>query len=1125
MRYGTIPTMKKWLDVMRCEACALVLATLSCAPFSTRAAGAPPEIDGRLGDSAWASAEWKDGFAVVPGDEEVYVAIKDCAKGAEACMSPSGRTFSFYRFSVSDSGRTFSARFYSEDGVIEPDPYSPVWRHAAHADGGKVSAEFAIPYSAFYMTRNGDWSRTWLVGFARERPANARIDPKTFAKAGGFPLRNVVGDLLTRSAWPEMDSRSPSGMIRGRLTISVKPGIVGEYAVSVSSWDKPTNHSLGSGDNRVSVPCEYPSNGLYWTHIAFTHLKTGRVLERDYPVRIEFEPVSVKLSLPQYRDNFYPGQPSDRVAGRVDIRDGGEAELTLEGPGFPTRRARLSGKGGEFSFDTRGFSEGDAWLTVKNSAGERRTRVRKLPSTGRRMVWIEDGHLVVNGKGVLRRNIYSEGYRGGVKLDRRYFGHDAKELFHITPEFRGTVEIAPYRLVPGIVEREARRDVRPCREYFEKLDEVIAANRDKDFAAYYIADEPECFGISPVYLRHIYEYMKDADPYHPCFTASRAGKTYIDCVDWAETHPYLSARVDPDGKRTYNTPPWKMGDHLDAFEAWGRPDKCIGYLPTCFAYKWSSSAEDYPTLDEYVLCTWAAMMRGGKSLWPYAYHDVADRPALYIGTQYIFQSFEALQDLVLSGKRTTFAKSRECEGVLYELGDEKMIVAVNFTATNGVVNPVGVQGRFREFRGTRRFETGLVFGREMKPIELKPLETLVATTRAHDVGLRPKAEVFAEVAAAEAERKGRDNQLLERQDDIVLDTNLDGNLGGGSYKLFDGMYDQFARGKQWLTNAYVSLSFPKFTPTFRRLRLHGYGLIDKAEVSVRKRGEWRKLRPVAARHSEFLAELDFGEPVSTVKMRIDFPGKPGQKNQLEIYEIELPKEKSADDGGRAAAVPEADKGVKWSRSGFASGENSGFGVDVDPSCLWLVADVAGFRDKAENQYRGWVLATSAQGHLCGTVTHPQPGIYTMRLTEPYKGKGRDRVNFWHYGIVGEYNSISMMSEPANRVELECRAGGGPLGRGDVLKVRAVFASPCEDVAAEILRAAGTGDLRPFKVNGNSGVEMRQLDDDGRVWGAEIEIATCDFAKKREVYVRVQPLGGALKRPVLSNFPQAFDKTK
>ena len=1079
-------------------------------------------VDGKLDEPAWAAADWEDGFAVLADAKAVYVAMRDCGKGAEVCLAPSGSTFSFYRFGVDAAAKPgFFARFYSEDGAIEPDPYGPDWTFAAADGKDGRTVEFAIPLSAFYMSCGG-WSDTWLYEGVRGRAADARIDPKRFRKLKGFPRRSTTDEFVTKTVWPVMDAAA-DGRITGRLQITAQPGVVGEFELTLSSSDRPVRVRLDSGDNRVEAPCAYPSNGLYRTRIAFRD-KDGNVFARDYPVRIAFEPVRVKLTTPQYRNNFYPGQDADTVAGEIAILDGSVGEAVLEGPGFPTRRQKLDAKTTSFSFDTKGFRDGEAWLTVKTGTGQKRVKIRKLPPTGHRMVWVENGHLVVNGKRTLRRNIYAEGYRGGTKLNKRYYGKDSKELFHLTPELNDYFDISPGRVMPGLEEREARRDVKPCQEFLDRLDKIVAENRDKDFGAYYICDEPECRGVSPVYLRYVYEHMCEIDPYHPCFTASRAGKTYIDCVDWAETHPYLSARNQPDGTRTYGTPPWLMGDHLDAFEAWDRPDKVIGYLPTCFAYRWSSSREDYPTMDEYVLMTWAAMMRGGKSLWPYAYHDIADRPALYRGTQYIFESFEALQDLVLLGKRTTFAKSRDAEGVLYELKDEKMLVAVNFTTRSLEVELPETGDVFREFRGERVLDTRTKDGGRRTKVKLRPLEALVATTKPHDAGLKPAAEVFAEVAAAEQARRTRDNQLLERQDDIVLDTNLDGNLGGGSYKLFDGMYDQFARGKEWLTNAYVTLSFPKFTPTFRYVRLHGCGILNNAEVSIRKRGQWQKLRPVAEKHEEYFCELDFGTPVSTVKLRIDFPCKTMDKNLIELYEIELPRVAGAGTEARRKAEPAADRGVMWRKGPFESGENTGFGVDVDPSCKWCVVDVKGFRDKPGAGYRAWVSSTVGQGQLAGTVTHPQPGIYTIRLPKPYPGVQRDRICYWHYGIVGEYNDIAMMEEPANRVELTSRTDG-KVGRGDVLTIRAVFAEPCEDVAAEILRAAGYGDLLPFKVNGGHCPDLRQLDEAGCVWGTELKVETCAFAKPCEVYVKVQPLGGALKRPLLSRFQPAFEETR
>ena len=1078
----------------------------------------PVRADGRFDESAWAQAIWDDGCAVLVDKGTVHVAIKDVKKGADVCLSPTGGTFDFYRFGVDAGGRFFAA-FYSEDGAIQPEPYHPEWTKAVGKDG----LEMSIPLSAFFLTRNGAWKQDWRIGFARARAVETAPDPKAFAKVGGFPVRPIADDFETQTVWPTMDGMV-GGKIVGRLKVTVRAGLSGKYELSTSVSDKATKLSLPSHRLTVETPCAFPSNGLYLVRIAFRDLKYGGVYVRNCPIRVAFEPLAVRLTTPSYRNSFYPGQDASRVEGDLTVFTGEPAEVSLDGPGFARQVKRIDARDAKFSFDTKGFRDGEALLTVKTATAEKTVRIRKLPPTGRQMVWVENGHLVVNGKPVLRRNLYSLFYRGGEKLDTYYKTHTAE--FHVTPEFENIVDVSPWRVTPMLTERERCRDVKPCAGYLSAIDKIIDANRDKDFGVYYICDEPECCGISPVYLRYVYEHVAARDPYHPITMATRGGKAFIECADWVETHPYLSARIGPNGERRYGTHLNRMGDYLDAFEAWDRPEKVVGYLPTCFAYRWASSAEDYPTFDEYLAMTWGAMMRGGKSLWPYAYHDLADRPSIYRGTQYVFESFEALSDLVLMGKRTTFAKSSECEGTLYELGDEKMFVAVNFMPTNVVINPVGVTGRFREFRGARKFETGKIFGRAMKPFVLKPLETVVATTKDHDAGLKPLADVVREVAEAEHARQTRDNQLLERQDDLVLDTNLDGNCNGGIYKLVDGMYDQFARGKQWQTNSYLTLSFPKFTPTFRYLRLHGCGLIHQAKISVRQRGEWKRLEPVASRGPEYFREYDFGKPVSTVRLRLDFPGKSGQRNRVEIYEIELPRVPGvASDAARKAAKPAEDVGVSYRRGPFSSDERTSFAATANAKSRWVVFDVAGFADKPGRGYRAWNmdLRTPISDMLCRTVTHPQPGLYTIRLAEPLPEKTESvRIGFYHYGITASYNSIAVMEEPANRVELACTSKEGKTGSGDVLKVRVVLADPCEEVAAEFLRAAGTGDLLPFRVNGTSALNLRPLDKTGCVWGAEVKVDTCELAYRREVFVRVQPLGSVFRRPVLSTFPTIFD---
>ena len=39
-----------------------------------------------------------------------------------------------------------------------------------------------------------------------------------------------------------------------------------------------------------------------------------------------------------------------------------------------------------------------------------RPDVRRLPPTGRRSSWVEDGHLVLDGRPIIRRNMYAPGY-------------------------------------------------------------------------------------------------------------------------------------------------------------------------------------------------------------------------------------------------------------------------------------------------------------------------------------------------------------------------------------------------------------------------------------------------------------------------------------------------------------------------------------------------------------------------------------------------------------------------------------------------------------------------------------------------------------------------------------------
>jgi len=1080
-------------------------------------------VDGRLDEPAWQTAAWQDGIAVLADSENVYVG----ARGGEVSidLSPCGTDFSYYRFSVAANGEDAKAAYFSENGVIQPDPYSPIWSHASMTNGSMRCFEMAIPLSAFYMTRGAQWRSKWLI----------RRKAGKFVPVDGFPSRRQTEDMFIRSVTAKISGRR-GGKFVGELTVDVFSACAGKHLLKTSASPAGKEVDLSAGENRLSLGCEYEGKGRKLTLVALKNLSDGRKVGRRYPVFVDFRPITVKVTTPQYRNNFYPGQDVSKVAGTVAVAGGAEAVVTLSGPGFARQQRRIAGEGA-FSFDTGGFRVGDAQLTVESNGEVQGVRIRNLPDTGRQMVWIENGRLVVNGKPVLRRNIYADGWMCGEVFMEKYRREMAE--FCKTPAFERYVDMRAGSLVAGLEGREATRDVRPCDEYFRKVDALIEKNRDADFGYYYLADEPECRHISPVYLKHAYDYIADKDPYHPVLTATRGGKTYLECVDWAETHPYLDCYNDEDGKRKYNFAPNEMGRFMDAFEAENRPDKAVGFLPTCFAYRWVSPRHDYPTFDEYVLHTWAAMMRGGKSLWPYAGHDLGDRPALYEGTKYILSSFAALEHLVLEGRRTTFVRSESEEGVLYELPDEKMFLLVNYTTALRRVPLPECFGNFREFRGRRTF---CLSGQKSMTVDLHPLETMIACTAEHDDGLPPQADVRARIDKDEAERKGRDNQLRGRYDAVTALSNFKLR---GTYKLIDGTRDMLAAYSGWITNAYLEVSFTKFTPCFSRMLLWGTGEgVRNAVVSIRRRGEWQRLTPRRVQAECGVVELDFGEVVKTVKLRIDFPGRPNQRNVFEIYEIELPRCEEAREmcaTARRQPVLE-DVGVLWrldgsnavagkSRSlaswtcavpsavgatpsgGFTISENLSHLVALAPQCRWLVLDFAAFHDKPERGYRAWSAYLNNVRYLGGTVTTPQPGIYTFRLPEGI-ANGETDFRYYTYGLITEFNSIALMERPATRVELDYLNG--------VIRVRAHFAEPCEDVSAEFLKAPSTGNLLPFHVNGTHGLDLKALDETLCVWGADVTVEKCEAAKERQVYVKMTPLGGRLTRPVFGNFDNAFE---
>lgn len=839
-------------------------------------------------------------FKILPCEDRVYIGIKcqepdiphvqkNClnygiwnSDAVEVFACPTGDGFSIYQFVIVFTGDSVSI-FRSEGGKIEPDRFAPDWKSAVHVGEDYWSVEMEIPLTAFYMTPNNAWNDTWLMNFCRTRGITVDgkyrkictssclndmryMEPERFMAISGFPMRPACDDLRISYAGVEINDENEKGYT-GTLTVKVTVPEDERFEFT-SDYGETKIVDLKAGDNEFTVPCWFDSCKRYQVSLSLKRLRDGKIFKRYYPVRVAYEAIKLQFTRPEYRTNFYPGQDYSKVVGRVISAK--PATLHLEGSGIEPQTVTPDAEG-NFTFDTSNFQLGEATLTV--TAGDKilRKTMRRLAQTERTMTWISGGNLVIDGKPTLARTLYATHYLGGVSFNRRF---DADDL-HITKNAygqQGQLQPDGHLRNCGRSVAECLKDAKPSEFMYQHIDDIIESNKDRDFAYYYLSDEPECRNISPVYLKYMYEYLCEKDPYHVVKVASTRSIEYLDIADWLETHPYINAYDRLDGTRVHDRPINSMGNYVEQITQLNRPDKCMGFLPTCFAGN-IQKPNPYPSFDEYICHTWAAMIRGGKTLWPYAYHDVNDRACLYEGTRYIFSSFEALEKLVLHGKRTTLTRSLETEAVLYDTGDEKMFVLVNLTFEPQQVTLEGLNGQWHHFRRESKI-TGNSF-------TLKPLEVIIGTSEVKDAGLPTYEETAKLIDKLEYERTHRENLLFARHFDIDI-TGTIGTTITNRIKLFDGSLDNWAWACNQKGEKFMELNLSKVKPTFKTVVLYGSNIADM-DIKISVNGQWIAPAVNEVKTEEFVTTFLLKEAVSPDALRFEFHGY----DTVELYEIEV----------------------------------------------------------------------------------------------------------------------------------------------------------------------------------------------------------------------------------------------
>ena len=1112
---------------------------------------------------------------------------------------PTGQSDEFYQFAVS-AGTVRYTMFYGEAGVTQPDPYRPFWESKVFYGKDYWLVQLRIPFRSLYMTRTAKWSSDWLLNVARKRtpvPETSSwsrlqdrfLEPRNFRKFKGFPLRKPAQDLAILKAAPSITAFS-GGVYSGplELTVEANPAAAGDYELSVKEPDgKSSVHAvtLKKGMNRIVLPkTEYLRKGQGKTNLGLSlkSRKTGMVFSREYPVDIVYEPARLVLDSPCYKRCFFPGQDHSAITGKLQLslspaqKKSVSVELTLSGDGLKAKTQKFQAKSEviPFKFDSSALPEGGkAALRVKVIDGGREIAsvsqtIRRLKKNAGSMFWIKDGVLYKNGKPCFFRTMSAVGWHGGKALNERLKKDD---LGFLHPNVQN---LEPKRLIPGIEPKEATKDVKPCPELFEKIRKIVEESRDDPAVdLYYLADEPECRNVSPVYLKYIYDFISELDPYHPVISCSRNADRFIDTADIVRTHPYINPTVSG-GKRFLQIPIDRIRNYLQDITKLKRSDKIAGFTGQYFSYKFNNFAADYPTWEELESMTWCGLAQGARHFQPYAYHDLGDRPRIYEATRYFNQSIKALEKQLLSNRKypvKTVDPENMLDTLLVEGDGVTLLIAVNLK--NGLLEAAVSAEQLKKFNsmfefrgsGSRKIVNGGL------KLSLKPYECVVLTSKKMDAGLPTRDQVLKTVAEAEKARVSRGSVLLEKGDTFEVNSSNPASTRSGfgvRNKMFDGVIDVFAwESKKGSKESWFELNFRDKPPRFSKIGIYGYN-VDRPTVKIWKFGKWETLTPKKIDKAEYSTVLDFGEELKSVKIRIDFAVK-SRGDQVELYEIELlGKKEQPSAPGSAARSPnrsddttagQPDDNVGWIEDGrkLVVGQKAGINVwcpeqnkkkleirskedgkgfsfyapDSNgrkantrikylPEYPYLVFRITDF--ELFKGYSNWTIRAEIGNMIASQVTAIQKGIFVFDLYQNLPGgtapKKAGSFNVWVYNLRLDLEYMKLVKKPDYVVRAEC--ADAEIKPGSKVRFTAELAEEAEDVSITLTTM---GVPRPVRVNGTVKIQLQPADRTQKVWTAEIEVKKIGIAKavrRHQLFMKMDVLGGNLTDPVWVGLPYA-----
>lgn len=580
----------------------------------------------------------------------------------EIFLDPVGDRREYYQLAINSAGT--QTDLYMIEGGNTGSDWSAAWQVAVHKDQDFWSLEIAIPFAAFNKRPSSMWADTWVFSMSRTRtpapfyysqysPAMAYHNPPNWGTLGPILIDksrfnlSVDNPAFTLTPSGAAFKVSPSVQIENRAATPFE-GTVKLSFLDTGALGSSAPFTLGPNESkRVTLPdASVPETGKRWCLFQIESKAGYLALDRMFDRWLKYVPLSLKLSQPNYRNNLYPSQKLEMIQGTLTLGvpleevKGLLARVSLSSTLVPVVKTETQIDMAEIPFQLPATdlpvgtytlraeilkpNPGKTGLEAFTLINETETILRKLGPAPRVEVRVDDqGNFLVDGV-----PIFIRGWYGGTGYMTSRASNIQADLPHGTNFMMGCGVDEAYNtglyhindMSRSFDEAQAKFDTPISDTVKAALRAVIAASQnDRYCLGYYLSDEPECRGLSPVWLESAYQFIRQEDPYRFVWIVSRAPATYMQACDVMTPHPYMAPTITEEGQRTFGTPLQHIRNVMQ--EAAGANDgsKAVWCMPQTFTYGPPRNVQ--PSFAESRWFAFTALANGAKGMVPFIFDN------------------------------------------------------------------------------------------------------------------------------------------------------------------------------------------------------------------------------------------------------------------------------------------------------------------------------------------------------------------------------------------------------------------------------------------------------------------------------------------------------------------------